>query len=200
MEGLIRICSGKNRSALRVAEEQHRGMSRKISGVPYILHPVQVAQNAAGAGADRDVIVACILHDVLEDTDYTPEEMTVEFGQDVTGLVESVTKKCYVPLEDRADEVCRKTDLIGEDAWCVKGSDLLVNMTDLVLDAELHGVTLLDDLFGDRADRKVSHYLHLAEKLSERLAGSRYRELASALEFRASELQTLLDEHRSSSL
>lgn len=77
--------------AYELAERAHQGQSRK-SGEPYILHPVEVALIVAELRMDADTVVAALLHDLLEDTEVTIEEVAKEFGPDVSALVESVTK------------------------------------------------------------------------------------------------------------
>lgn len=73
------------------AKELHEGQYR-ISQEPYIVHPVQVAKILVDLKLDKDTIIAAFLHDVLEDTDTTPEQMEEKFGIEVVNLVQGVTK------------------------------------------------------------------------------------------------------------
>src|SRR5690349_9118414 len=77
--------------AYDVAERVHGPELRK-SGEPYIVHPEAIAKTLAELGMDQDTIVAGILHDTIEDTPYTAEELERDFGPTVRFLVESVTK------------------------------------------------------------------------------------------------------------
>ena len=77
--------------AYTIAEEAHREQVRK-SGEPYIIHPLYVAIILAELEMDKETIVAGILHDVVEDTVMTDEEIKEEFGAEVALLVEGVTK------------------------------------------------------------------------------------------------------------
>src|SRR5947209_10875372 len=77
--------------AYEVANEAHRGVVR-ISGDPYIQHPLEVALLLADMRIDADGIVAALLHDVVEDTDYTLEELSTQFGEAVANIVDGVTK------------------------------------------------------------------------------------------------------------
>ena len=77
--------------AYRLADEAHRGQKRK-SGEPYIIHPLNVAIILAQLEMDKESIVAGILHDVVEDTTITLDQIKDEFGDDVALLVDGVTK------------------------------------------------------------------------------------------------------------
>jgi GTP pyrophosphokinase len=117
--------------AYAVAELSHRGQMRK-SGEPYITHPLAVATILAELGADTTTLVAALLHDTVEDTDLTLEEVRAAFGDDVTHLVDGVTKLERVDLGDRAEaETMRKIIVAtGRDlrVTVIKLADRLHNM------------------------------------------------------------------------
>jgi GTP diphosphokinase / guanosine-3',5'-bis(diphosphate) 3'-diphosphatase len=73
------------------AREQHAGQTRE-SGQPYVTHPLEVAKIIGEYVSDTDVIIAALLHDVIEDTSASLDDITANFGQSVASLVESVTK------------------------------------------------------------------------------------------------------------
>lgn len=77
--------------AYRVAFDAHKNQFRK-SGEPYIIHPLCVAIILAELELDKETIIAGLLHDVVEDTEWTDEELKNEFGEDVANLVDGVTK------------------------------------------------------------------------------------------------------------
>ena len=77
--------------AYKIAYDAHEGQKRK-SGEPYIIHPLCVAIILADLELDKETIVAGLLHDVVEDTVMTTEEITKEFGAEVALLVDGVTK------------------------------------------------------------------------------------------------------------
>ncbi|MCM2676542.1 RelA/SpoT family protein [Alkalicoccobacillus plakortidis] len=79
------------RRAYEYAEKHHGGQYRK-SGEPYILHPIQVAGIIVGLQLDPNTVAAAFLHDVVEDTDVTIEDITSEFNEEVAMLVDGVTK------------------------------------------------------------------------------------------------------------
>lgn len=79
------------RKAYRLAEDAHK-FQKRLSGEPYIIHPLAVAHTLADLGLDHEVVCAGLLHDVLEDTFISADYMRQEFGETITYLVESVTK------------------------------------------------------------------------------------------------------------
>ena len=94
--------------AYRRAVIQHSSQRRK-SGEPYIIHPLAVAQILADLGMGPLVVAAGLLHDTVEDTDYTLDECRAEFGDTVTGLVDGVTKLSKMKYGDSAQaETIRK--------------------------------------------------------------------------------------------
>ncbi len=89
--------------AYRFAEEKHDGQKRK-SGEPYFTHPAQVAYSLADLGLDTQSICAALLHDVVEDTDATYEDVTREFGETITLLVDGVTKLDKIPYTSKEEQ------------------------------------------------------------------------------------------------
>ena len=77
--------------AFVAAETAHQGQLRK-SGDPYITHPVAVAEILVEFGLDPATIAAALLHDTVEDTNYSSEKLRADFGDEVASLVEGVTK------------------------------------------------------------------------------------------------------------
>ena len=96
--------------AIRYAENKHRLQKRK-DGSPYIIHPLAVAEFVAEIGLDTDAILGALLHDCIEDTDSTYDEIARQFGPTVAALVEGVTKLTrveYSTLEEQQMENLRK--------------------------------------------------------------------------------------------
>jgi guanosine-3',5'-bis(diphosphate) 3'-pyrophosphohydrolase len=96
------------RRAYQVAERAHRGQMRR-SGEPYITHPIAVAQILAELGVPSVVVAAGLLHDTVEDTEYSLEELQRDFGDEIALLVDGVTKLDKVKYGDAAQaETVRK--------------------------------------------------------------------------------------------
>ncbi|AKK08918.1 bifunctional (p)ppGpp synthetase/guanosine-3',5'-bis(diphosphate) 3'-pyrophosphohydrolase [Corynebacterium testudinoris] len=117
--------------AYETAERLHDGVFRK-SGDPYITHPLAVATIAAEIGMDTTTLVAALLHDTVEDTDYGLEQLTEEFGAEVARLVDGVTKLDKVALGAAAEaETIRKMIVaMAQDprVLVIKVADRLHNM------------------------------------------------------------------------
>ena len=114
LEPLMAAIEGRNVDrqkiirAYQVAERCHQGQMRK-SGEPYITHPIAVATILAELGMDTDTLAAALLHDTVEDTGYSLDEVRTEFGNDVAVLVDGVTKLDKVEYGEAAQaETVRK--------------------------------------------------------------------------------------------
>ena len=95
-------------TAYKVAEKAHKNQFRK-SGEPYIIHPLCVSMILLDLGMDTDTICAGMLHDVVEDTDMTLDDIRKQFGQDVAMLVDSVTKIGKIPYFSKEEQVAENT-------------------------------------------------------------------------------------------
>ena len=100
--------------AYEVASKAHANQFRK-SGEPYIVHPLNVAIILAELELDKETIIAGILHDVVEDTAMTDEDLRREFGDDVALLVDGVTKLEKIPLSSDIDQSDAKLEMQAEN-------------------------------------------------------------------------------------
>ncbi|GAA0625783.1 GTP pyrophosphokinase [Sporichthya brevicatena] len=120
--------------AYQVAEECHRGQLRR-SGDPYITHPLSVATILAELGMEPPTLCAALLHDTVEDTDYTLEAVAADFGSEIASLVDGVTKLDKVHYGDAAQaETVRKMVIaMARDirVLVIKLADRLHNMRTL---------------------------------------------------------------------
>ena len=131
----------KIEEAYRIAEAAHDGQLR-VSGEPYICHPVAVATILVELGMDSESIMAALLHDVVEDTDITLDQVKKKFGEDVAQMVDGVTKMGLVPLhtreEQQAENVRKMLLATAKDVRVViiKLADRLHNMRTIDVKAE----------------------------------------------------------------
>ena len=122
--------------AYDTAKSLHEGQLRK-SGEPYLIHPVAVAKLLARLGMDEETIVGGLLHDVVEDTDYTRDQLVIEYGEEVALLVDGVTKLGNIKFDSKEEaqaENLRKMFLaMSKDirVLIIKLADRLHNMRTL---------------------------------------------------------------------
>src|SRR3954471_17399458 len=90
------------RAAAEFGAEAHEGQKR-LSGEPYIAHPLAAAQILADLHLDPDTIIAAILHDVIEDTPISKEELSAKFGSAVAEIVDGVTKLDQIQFKSRQE-------------------------------------------------------------------------------------------------
>lgn len=89
--------------AYKVALKAHEGQKR-VSGVDYILHPISVAYILVELGMDSSVVAAALLHDVVEDTNVTKQDLEKKFGKEIMNLVDGVTKLGKIPSTSREEQ------------------------------------------------------------------------------------------------
>jgi (p)ppGpp synthase/HD superfamily hydrolase len=119
--------------ALAMAARAHRTQVRKGDDVPYVQHPVHVAILLLKHGFAEPVVVAGILHDVVEDTSVTLPEIRAQFGDDVATLVDAVSEQKtdeagQRPWRVRKDEQLAKLDAAPIEVVALKAADLLHNV------------------------------------------------------------------------
>ena len=134
--------------ALRAAVEAHQDQFRKgLDGVPYVTHPMHVALILARRGMDEDLIVAGLLHDVVEDSEvWTLERVAAEFGQHVKSIVEQLTEDRSQTWEERKRAAIDKVPRMSPEAASVKAVDKLHNLQTLLSDLRAAAVEALPDV------------------------------------------------------
>jgi guanosine-3',5'-bis(diphosphate) 3'-pyrophosphohydrolase len=120
--------------ALEFAARKHRDQRRKGNHqAPYINHPIEVARIVASVGGCEDIAVlqAAVLHDTIEDTDATPEEIEREFGKAVRDLVLEMTDDMSLPSPLRKQEQIDRASSLSERAKLIKIADKIANVGDI---------------------------------------------------------------------
>jgi guanosine-3',5'-bis(diphosphate) 3'-pyrophosphohydrolase len=117
-------------SAAAFAARKHKIQKRKDGIEPYINHPLEVAEILSRIGAieDEDILTAAILHDTIEDTDTTEEEIRNIFGQKVCEYVKEVTDNKNLPKEIRKQLQIQKASKLSEGAKQIKIADKISNI------------------------------------------------------------------------
>ncbi len=163
--------------AFRVARDRHEGQMRS-SGEPYIIHPVAVAKIVLDYGMDYQSIAAAMLHDTVEDTDLTLEEVKKEFGGDIAGLVNGLTKLGKVPLdikdkeEQQAENVRKMLLAMSEDIRVI-----IIKLAD-----RLHNIRTLNFVAPQKRRDKALETLEIYAPIAHRLG---IRAIKEELEDRA---------------
>ncbi len=177
---------GKNRPSddigiIRKAWEfcvQHHSGQLRASGEPYVLHPLEVAQVLAEMKLDSTAIAAGLLHDAVEDTPVTTEDITEQFGEQVAHIVEGVTKIDKIQFanrEDRQAENVRKMLL----AMVSDVRVVLIKMAD-----RLHNMRTLEHLPGEKQENIARETLDIYAPLAHRLGMGKVRGELEDLAFR----------------
>ncbi len=148
--------------AYNFAKEKHGDQLRK-SGEPYIIHPMQVAYILADLGLDDSTICAALLHDVVEDTDVTHQDLINEFGLEIAEMVDGVTKLSKLNCESVEEEQVENY----RKMFLAMGKDIRVIMIKLA--DRLHNMRTLKFLARDRQIANARETMDLYAPLANRL-------------------------------
>lgn len=169
-------------SAIDYATEKHAGQKRK-SGEPYINHPLAVAGILIEWGMDIDTVVAGVLHDTVEDTDATLDDLESLFGRDVAFLVDGVTKvsqaragmrnlDSYLP--HTKDNLTKLMIAVGEDVRVI-----IIKLAD-----RLHNMRTLQFMTPEKQKKIARETIEVFAPLADRLNMGRVRVQLEELSFR----------------
>lgn len=156
------------RHAYAYAEKAHENQ-RRISGEPYIMHPLEIANILANLRMDTATIAAGLLHDVIEDTRYSYEEVEKEFGKEVAGLVDGVTKIAqleYSSTEQLQTESFRKM-------FIAMANDIRVIIIKLA--DRLHNMRTLSVMRPEKQVQKSRETLDIYAPIAHRLGISKIK-------------------------
>ncbi len=154
--------------AYRLAKSAHNGQKR-MSGEEYIEHPVQVAYIAAEISMDVQTITAALLHDIIEDTPYTYEDVSILFGKTVADIVDGVTKLAklqYTTHEEQQVENLRKM-------FFAMSHDIRVVIIKLI--DRLHNMRTLEFMRENKQLEKAKETLEIYSPLAHRLGMSKIK-------------------------
>ena len=189
----------------------HHGDQKRKSGEPYIIHPLQVAYILACLELDDATICAALLHDTVEDTEVTGEQITGEFGEEISEMVDGVTKLGnlqYTSIKEQQVEDYRKMFLaMGKDirVILIKLADRLHNMRTLKYlsrDRQIANAEETMELYAPLANRLGIYSLkwELEDLAFKYLKPEEYREIVEGLdkkrEERLSFIEKIMDEIR----
>lgn len=159
--------------AIVFAVRAHGGTERRGKGFPYIVHPMEAVEIVATMTSDQELLAAAALHDTVEDTDVTEEQLRAEFGERVASLVAAESDEPHEKRDSIDNWRARKQTAIdriaagSRDAKIVALGDKLSNMRAIARDYAIQGDELWKIFHSkDRKDHEW-HYRGLAESLRE---------------------------------
>lgn len=154
--------------ALQVSLQAHRQQKRKGSAVPYITHPVRVAETLAyHYPGDPDLALAGLLHDVLEDTDWPAAALESEFGPEVLALVQGVTKPPHTSGDQAKEAMLLKLPHASLRVLRLKAADALANLESL--ERDLWAGNPIWSRFRSGKDAQLRYYLGIVQAVQDRL-------------------------------
>jgi guanosine-3',5'-bis(diphosphate) 3'-pyrophosphohydrolase len=159
--------------AIEVASKAHAGQKRK-SGEPYIIHPMAVAATLVDWGMDIDTVLAGILHDTVEDTDLSLEQLESLFGNDVAFLVDGVTKvsKARAGMQDLKEYLPQTKDNLSKLLIAV-GQDVRVIIIKLA--DRLHNMQTLQHMTREKQVKIARESLEVFAPMADKLGMGRVR-------------------------
>ncbi|MEY3089878.1 MAG: hypothetical protein RL113_194 [Pseudomonadota bacterium] len=176
---------GDTLKALELSLNAHQGQVRK-SGEPYIVHPILVAAITAKISNDEKMVQAALLHDVVEDTDYTIEELEKVFGDDVAHMVEGLTKIVQIRDEELApsgsDERLINSALTFRKMLIASIKDVRVLVIKLC--DRLHNMVTLEALSPEKQRRIAEETLVVYAPIAHRLGISMLKNQLEDYSFR----------------
>lgn len=157
-------------AAVAYARRLHASQRRISDGALFILHPLEVAALLANLGAPDEVVAAGVLHDVVEDTSTTPEQIRRRFGSRVAGLVASVSEDPALESErERKAALRAQVQGAGRDAALIFAADKVAKVRELR--TRIASADRSERSMPEEADRKLEHYTASLAMLERILAG-----------------------------
>ena len=167
--------------ALKFAVDKHAGQLRKGSNRPYILHPIEVLNLLSSMGADFNLMIAGVLHDTVEDTDTTPQEIEDNFGAEVAALVASHTEDKNKNWQQRKDQALAELSGADERITMLIMADKLSNLRSMSRDYKVLGEELWSK-FNAPKEKQYWYYSKIVELLKPQAENPRTKDFYFELE------------------
>jgi len=157
--------------AIEFATKVHNGQFRKGTQIPFIVHPIGVGRKLIEIGASEALIIAGFLHDSVEDTSATLDEIRVLFGKKVAGIIDAASEPDKAKSwKERKQHTIDKLKTASMDVLIVECADKLDNIKDIRNDYKAEGDKLWSRLTASKEDQKW-YYTTLTKIFSKRAKG-----------------------------
>lgn len=174
--------------AIKFAVDAHKNQFRKGTNIPYIVHPINVMKTLGRLTDEQNVIIAGLLHDILEDTNVTENDIKTKFGEDVLYLVKKASEAAKLENSTVSkDWKSRKQSTIehlkkekDERVMLIACADKLDNVSDIIFDYEKSGEKLWQK-FNAGKEKQLWYYNTLAEIFKSRQSefGEAFKQLSN---------------------
>lgn len=172
--------------AINTAALWHQGQTRKADLLPYIVHPLAVMIIVSEHTKNEDALIAALLHDTLEDTKYTLDNLTADFGPKVAKIVKEVSEvktdenNKLLSWDNRKSNYLNTLRSAGSNALLVAAADKIHNLDSLVASYRTQGETMWQK-FNSPADKKIWVYEQTYQIIKKRLKNPIVKQLAKTL-------------------
>jgi len=157
--------------AIIVAAKAHEHQYRKATNIPYITHPFSVGMMLLKYGYSEEIVAAGILHDTVEDTDLTLDDINKEFGKIIAELVQGASEKDKsLSWEERKQTTIDDLDAAQKEVCIVVCADKLHNLRSIHKELEAVGEKVWDR-FNRGREKQAWYYRAIVSKLENKLAG-----------------------------
>lgn len=161
------IFTPKIRQAIHFASEAHKEQKREVLGYPYISHPLAVLFIVSQVSNKEDVLAASVLHDTVEDTDTTLDDIEKQFGSRVKEMVDLLTEDYSLQKEERKIKYIERFKKADNDVLLIKSADILHNFYDIIMVLKNYPREDYIKSFGGNIDEKINIATQQIEVIEE---------------------------------
>lgn len=161
------IYTPKIQEAIHFASEAHKEQKRKVLEYPYIAHPLTVLFIVSQISNNEDVLVSSILHDTVEDTDTTLDNIEKRFGVRVKEIVDVLTDDDSIKVEDRKEDSLKRFKKADNDTLLIKSADILHSLSDMIVVFKDYPREDFIKSFGENFDERIKGDTRRIEVIEE---------------------------------
>jgi (p)ppGpp synthase/HD superfamily hydrolase len=165
----------KIEQAIKATAVLHLDQVRKgVANLPFVTHPMSVMTILRDYTEDENTLVAALLHDTVEDTDYTLDEMKEDFGKEVADLVSTITEPCYsgerkLTWLEVKQAYAKQIKNGSKEAAMISAADKTHNFRTMIEDYYEHHEEFIRD-FGPNLDNRLEAYQNISNAINNRLS------------------------------